>query len=218
MIDLKDLIKNTEETVLWEGRPKKSVTILEAIFNPMLFIAIIWGTIDFAVIGGVAFTGAMQQRSTVLFIAAFMLLHLMPVWIYLFGILSVFLRWKNTRFMVTDRGLYVSGGLFSFDYEMKPWTDISHVSIHQGIFDRMFGVGDVVSTCAHISTQVNTQFRTGSGHSHDHNLKIYNIPDFLQVFQMVNDLQRDVFSDTMYPNDLRPDTNSGYRTKYQGRF
>ncbi len=214
MIDLKDLIKNTDETVLWEGRPKKSVTILEAFFNPMLFVAIIWGTIDFAIIGGVALSGALQQKSIALFILAFMLLHLMPVWIYLFGILSVFLRWKNTRFMVTDRGLYVSGGFFSFDYEMKPWTDISHVSIHQGIFDRMFGVGDVVSTCAHMNTQVST----GNGHSHGHDLKIYNIPDFLKVFQMVNDLQRDVFSDTMYPNDLRPDTNSGYRTKYQGRF
>ncbi|MCM1568480.1 MAG: PH domain-containing protein [Roseburia sp.] len=214
MIDLRELIRNTGETVLWEGRPKKSVTILEAIFNPMLVFAFIWGAFDFFIIGGLAFSGELQKQGIAVFILLFMLVHLMPVWIYLFGILGVFFRWKNTRFMITDRGLYVSGGLFSFNYEMKPWTDISHVSIHQGVFDRMFGVGDVVSTCAHINTQVRTH--NGSGHSHG--LKIYNIPDFLKVFQMVNDLQRDIYSDTMYPNDFRPDTNSGYHTKYQGRF
>lgn len=220
MIDLRELITNTGETVLWEGRPKKSVTILEAIFNPMLVFALIWGAIDFTVIGGMAISGQMKNQGFGVFILLFMLVHLMPVWFYLFGVLGVFFRWKNTRFMVTDRGLYVSGGLLSFNYEMKPWTDISHVSVHQGVFDRMFGVGDVVSTCAHISTQIGTQvgIRNAGGHSHGHGLKIYNIPDFLKVFQMVSDLQRDIYSDTMYPNDLRPDTNSGYQTKYQNRF
>lgn len=214
MIDLRELIQNTGETVLWEGRPKKSVTILEGIFNPMLFFSLIWGAIDFLVIGGITMTGEMQA-----FILLFMLIHLMPVWFYLFGVLGVFFRWKNTRFMVTDRGLYVSGGLFSFNYEMKPWTDISHVGVHQGIFDRMFGVGDVVSTCAHFGTQAGTVVTyNGHGRSHNQGLRIYNIPDFLKVFQMVSDLQRDIYSDTMYPNDLRPDTNSGYRTKYQSRF
>ncbi|MCM1158886.1 MAG: PH domain-containing protein [Bacteroidales bacterium] len=213
MIDLKELIKNTGETVLWEGRPKKSVTVLEAIFNPMLLFALVWGGIDFSIIGGVLLSGEMQ-REGLLALLGFMLIHLMPVWMYLFGVLGVFFRWKNTRFLVTDRGLYVSGGLFSFNYEMKPWTDIAHVSIHQGVFDRMFGVGDVVSTCSHVSTQVHS----GNRSSHDHGLKIYNIPDFLKVFQMVNDLQRDIFADTMYPNDLRPDTNSGYQTQYRGKF
>lgn len=213
MIDLRELIRNTGETVLWEGRPQKSVTVLEAIFNPMLGFALLWGGLDFGVIIGLLHSGEMKEATV--FILPFMLIHLMPVWIYLFGILGVFFRWKNTRFLITDRGLYVSGGLFSFNYEMKPWTDISHVSIHQGVFDRMFGVGDVVSTCTHISTQAGTH--SGNGSSHGHGLKIYNIPDFLKVFQLVNDLQRDIFSDTMYPNDLRPDTNSGYRTKYQGR-
>ena len=51
-----------------------------------------------------------------------------------------------------------------------------------------------------------------------HGLKIYNIPDFMQVFRIVNDLQRDIYADTMYPNDLRPETNSGYQTRYQTRY
>lgn len=208
MLDLRELIKNTGETVIWEGRPHKGVTILETIFNPMLGFALVWGMVDFGIIGGMLLSGEMRGQGTALFLVPFMLIHLMPVWMYLFGVLSSYLKWKNTRFMVTDRGLYVSGGVFTFNYEMKPWTDISHVGIHQGIFDRIFGVGDVVSTCAHTNTQHES--------SHSHDLRIYNIPDFLKVFQMVNDLQRDIYADTMYPNDLRPDTNSGYRTKYRG--
>ena len=209
MIELRQLVKS-DERIMWEGRPDKSVTILESIFNPMLVFALIWAGVDLAVVGGLVFSGALEAAGILPFILLFLLIHLMPVWIYLAGVLGSFLRWKNTRFMITDRGLYVSGGVLSFHYEMKPWTDISHVSIHQGVFDRMFGVGDVVSTCSHVS----------GGHQHGGNgqgLKIYNIPDFMQVFQIVNDLQRDIYADTMYPNDLRPGTNNGYQTRYQGR-
>ncbi|MCH5256928.1 MAG: PH domain-containing protein [Lachnospiraceae bacterium] len=211
MIDLRDLIK-TNENVMWEGRPHKAVTILEAIFNPMLVIALIWGGIDFTVIG--VATSSMSDAGgvpgdMVKFLLLFFLVHLMPVWIYLGGVLTVFLRWRNVRFMVTTQGLYISGGLLSFNYEMKPWTDIGHINIHQGVFDRMFGVGDVVFICAHNS------YQTSHSHGSEHqNMKIYNISDFQQVFKLVNNLQTDVYSDTMYPNAMRPDNNPGYNTQY----
>ena len=207
MIELRDLLK-PNENVLWEGRPHKSVTILEAIFNPMLFFAILWAGIDLSVIGGFAFGG--EAGGEMLgFIVPFMLLHMMPVWIYLAGVLTVFLRWRNTRFMLTTHGLYVSGGLFAFNYEMKPWTDIGHINIHQGVFDRMFGVGDVMFVCAHHS------YQSSNDHDSAHQqMKIYNIPDFQEVFKLVNKLQTDVYSDTMYPNAMRPDENPGYNTKY----
>ena len=34
---------------------------------------------------------------------------------------------------------------------------------------------------------------------------------------MVKELQEDVFSDTMYPNALRPENNPGYNTRYSAK-
>lgn len=204
MIDLRELVKSNEQ-ILWEGRPNKKTTVLEGIFNPMLFFALLWATIDITVIVGVL--RGMGDEGILAFIIPFMLIHMMPVWIYLFGVVTVFLKWKNTRFMITTHGLYISGGAFTFNYEMKPWTDIGHINIHQGVFDRMFGVGDVVFVCHHSHS---------NGHSSGSNMSIRNIPDFQQVFKIVNNLQTDVYSDTMYPNAMRPDTNPGYNTQYTG--
>lgn len=208
MIELRTLIKNNE-SVMWEGRPHKTTTILEAIFNPMLIVAIFWGGFDLFFLSAAAGADAEGFVGIRSFLLVFMLFHMMPVWIYLIGVVAVFLKWRNVRFMVTTHGLYVSGGLFAFNYEMKPWTDIGHINIHQGVFDRMFGVGDVLFVCAHNSYQ-----STSHSHSGHQNLKIYNIPDFQEVFKLVNNLQTDVYSDTMYPNAMRPDSNPGYKTQY----
>ena len=204
MIDMRELVKPNEQ-ILWEGRPDKRTTVLEGIFNPFAVFAIIWGCIDVFIFGVVMFVGS-EEEGMLAFLIPFLLLHAMPVWIYLFGVLGVFLRWKNARFMVTTNGLYISGGILAFNYEMKPWVDIGHITIHQGIFDRMFGVGDVRFVCAHSSTVE---------HSHGHSkMEIYNIREFKEVFGIVNNLQTDVYSDTMYPNAMRPGTNPGYNTQY----
>ena len=81
---------------------------------------------------------------------------------------------------------------------MKPFAELSHISIHRGIFDQILGVGDVVFTCDH---------RGG--------LTICDIKDYKRVFNMTKKLQTDIYSDTMYPNALRPAENPGYNTKYK---
>lgn len=205
MLNMRELVKANEE-ILWEGRPHKKTTVLEGIFNPLLIFAIIWAAIDLIVIAG---TISGMGTGILAFIIPFMLIHLMPVWIYLFGVLTVFLKWKNTHFMITTHGLYISGGVITFNYEMKPWTDIGHINIHQGVFDRMFGVGDVVFVCSHAHSH-------SGGHGSGNSMSIRNIPDFQEVFKIVNNLQTDVYADTMYPNAMRPDTNPGYNTRYTG--
>ena len=207
MINLRELVRPNEQ-VLWEGKPHKLTTVLEGIFNPLLIFAIIWGAIDITVLAG-AFI--VDGSGPMMFIIPFIMIHMMPVWIYLIGVLTVFFKWKNTHFMVTTHGLYISGGVFTFNYEMKPWTDIGHINIHQGVFDRMFGVGDVVFVCHHANSHSNSHSHgSGSG------MSIRNIPDFKEVFRIVNNLQTDVYADTMYPNAMRPDTNPGYNTQYTG--
>lgn len=93
---------------------------------------------------------------------------------------------------------------------MKPFTELSKINIHRGIFDQMLNVGDVVFSCNPLDfiMQTNSNSQTG--------LVIADIHDYQEVFSIVKKLQTDIYSDTMYPNDLRPKENHGYRTEYKG--
>lgn len=195
------------ENILWRGKPNKKCFILESIFNPLLPFALIWGIFDIGIAG---FTVIGGGSSMIGFLLIFFALHLMPVWIYLGGVFLCFQKYKNTEYIITDKGIYVSGGTFSYNYEMKPFTDLSHINIHRGIFDQWLGVGDVVTICGHEG------YNSRQSHSHD-GLTICDIPDYQQVFAMLKQLQTDIYADTMYPNDLRPKENHGYQTEYVNR-
>ena len=199
-------IIGTQENILWQGKPDKKCFILESIFNPLLPFALIWAVFDSFFIGVSAMSG---DKTALMFVIPFMLFHLMPVWIYLGGVILSFRKYHNTEYIITDRGIYVSGGTFAYTYEMKPFTDLSHISVHRGIFDQWLGVGDVVTTCSHNSYSGNRAHSHGS-----QGLSICDIPDYQRVCALIKDLQTDIYADTMYPNDLRPRTNHGYRTTY----
>ena len=49
-----------------------------------------------------------------------------------------------------------------------------------------------------------------------HPTAIADIKDYRRVFELIKNLQENIYTDTMYPNDLRPEENHGYRTKYNG--
>lgn len=204
-----ELMVGTNEKILWKGKPDKKCFILESIFNPLLPFALIWALIDFSIIFvmGMGFAGT--ESGIGFFLVPFFALHLMPVWMYLGGVFLAFRKYKNTEYIVTDRGIYVSGGTFSYTYEMKPFTDLSHINIHRGIFDQWLGVGDVVSICSHDG------YNSRDSHS-SHGLTICDIADYREVFTMIKNLQTDIYADTQYPNDLRPAENHGYRTQYAG--
>ena len=84
--ELKRLVDSNEK-ILYEGRPSKKCFIFESIINPLLPVAIIWGIIDFGVLGGTLVFG---ESGMLFFLIPFMLLHLMPVWIYLAGAILSF--------------------------------------------------------------------------------------------------------------------------------
>lgn len=200
-----ELMVEKKEKIFWRGRPNIKCYVLEGIFNPMLPVALIWALFDIPMM--ITFT----SRSG-FFMIPFFLFHMMPFWIYLVGVLFIFRKYKHTEYIVTDKGVYISGGLFAYTCQMKPYTEISRINIHRGIFDQQLKVGDVVLTSNDV--MFNGQ-RTNSPYIPS-NLIIADIPDYQKVFELVKKLQTDIFSDTMYPNDLRPKENHGYKTKYKG--
>lgn len=200
----RDLTKvvNDNEEIIWQGRPNKKCFILESIFNPMLAIALLWLAIDMIFIFGI-FNNEEALKSGALFFVLFFLVHLMPVWLYLGGVIFSVVRYNNTAYVITDAGVYISGGVFSYSFQFKPFTQLTNISMHQGVFDQFLKVGDVVFVGQQDTTQKNKA----------RPFSIINIPDYEDVYKMVTKLQRDIYSDTQYPNDLRPEENSGYHTK-----
>lgn len=141
-MDLHEAIGN-EETILWEGKPNRRCFIFESIFNPMLIIGLIWAGIDITLLAfGVI--DSHGNESAILGFVIFVFFHMMPVWIYLMGVLAMVLRYRNSYYIITDQHVYVSRGVFSFHYNLKPLKDLPNVNIRQGIFDKLFHVGDVV--------------------------------------------------------------------------
>ena len=193
-----------DESIYYEGKPNKKCYIFESIFNPLLPFALLWALIDFAVLGGIFMSGEMEN--TLLFIIPFMLIHLMPVWIYLGGVFFTVKKYKNTAYIVTDRAIYVSDGIFAQTFNTKPFAELSRIDLHRGVFDQMFNVGDIVAT----SNQYSENGRIAT-------IKISSISNYLEVYNMVKKLQTDIYTDVMYPNAKRPTENPGYNTKYKGQ-
>lgn len=199
--DLKTIVGSSEK-ILYEGKPNKKCYIFESIFNPLLPFALLWSIIDFS-IGDVFLAGSSGNMS--FFIIPFLLLHMMPVWIYLGGILFTARRYKNTAYIVTDKAIYVSGGIFTQNINTKPFAELSHINLHRGIFDQMFNVGDIIAT-------TNQLAQNGSSVT----INISSISNYLDVYNMVKKLQTDIYTDVMYPNAKRPNENPGYHTEYKG--
>lgn len=199
--DLRALV-GSNETVYYEGKPDKKCFIFESIFNKLLPIAIVWGIVDFGILGSSLSNSA---NGAGFILIPFFALHLMPVWLYLGGVLSSFMRYRNTYFIVTDSAIYVSGGVLSRKYNTKPFAEMSHIDLHRGVFDRFFNVGDIIATSGQISSN-------GGAAS----IEISSVSNYTEVFKLVKKLQKDIYTDTMYPNDMRPPENHGYNTKYKG--
>ena len=205
----------TDERIMWEGRPNKKCFIFESIFNPLLPFAIIWGLFDlfffksfFAVENTVKSAGASDiGLFGGSFILVFLLFHLMPVWIYLGGVIMSSRRYKNTAYIVTDKAVYLSSGIISRTINRKPFAELSHVNLHRGFFDQKFGVGDIVLSS---TTAVSTNGAVMPG------ITIASISEYNKVYDLVKKIQTDIYSDTMYPNDMRPKENHGYNTEYKG--
>ena len=189
-----------EETILWSGKPNKRCFILEAIFNPLLPFALIWGLIDFSFINVMINSNATETYS---FAIPFFALHLLPVWIYLFGVLTTGLSYKNREYIITDKNIYISDGIFTRNIKTKNYSQITEINIHRSIFDQQLGVGDVQIKDP---TDI-TYYRR----SYNNNVtEISDIRDFYKVYKLIKEIKegKDINlisadASDVYPNNDR---------------
>ena len=175
------------ENIMWHSKPYMPCFILESIFNPLLPFALLWGLFDAffitTIITGISNTAEIPPLG---FIIPFFALHLMPVWIYLGGVLLSYNKYKNAEFFITDKAIYISSGVFGISCRRIEYKDIREVSIERGFVDQRLGVGDVViKDTAAIQSNNSYYSRRNSIPLGNNGLSICDIYDYQQVYKTI---------------------------------
>ena len=174
------------EKVLWSGKKAKSVSFFESIFNPLMPFALLWALIDGFIIYAIAHAENADDFSSSGFpVIGFFAIHLLPVWIYLAGILASASQAKHTEYCITEKGVYVQSGVFSTNVIMKPFSDMHSVTVKQSLFDRLFKTGDVIMECGSVVYPK----ENGRTVRNSHGLLIENISDYESVLRLLQDRQ-----------------------------
>ena len=185
------------ETILWRGKPKRGAFIATKSLT-MLPIAVIWLLFDSSFLAA-AFSGDSPW-----FMIPFMLLHLMPVWIWLGNVITAGRRWKNTNYYVTNRRIVIQSGFLAVNEKSLFFKDIRNVHIRIGLLDKIFGTGDVLLDEGAVSSKGHRLFTA-----------LEDLEDPRQVYHRVQKITLDMQTDMEFPNAYRPQENPGYRTDYR---
>lgn len=196
--------QNTIDSALSEGeeilvrmKPNKKVFVVESIFKG-LPVALIWAAIDTFIIIMMAQSGFFNEMGPQVFLViGFFALHLIPVWMFVANIVKRVGGYKNVEYALTDRRVIVRSGLIGIDLRFFYYSEIETVNVKVGILDRIFKVGDLYLT------------------SHQQTVVMDDIRNPYQYASKIQEIVRDLKADMQFPNDLRPEENHGYNTKYR---
>lgn len=196
--DIEQLLTQGEQ-ILWRGRPNRKAYILAQVFKMLPFV-LIWLCFDGMFIGLMAAFGVFGEMPVILlvFIILFFALHLIPVWIWISNIITAGMRQKNMEYVFTDRRIIIKSGLIGIDIVNIYYADVESVNLRVGLIDRLLHVGDIYVTAKN---------------------KAQVLWDVESPYPIVTKLQKitgDLKADTYFPNELRPEENKGFRTKYTG--
>ena len=121
------------EYILWRGKPKKSAYIGDKALA-MLPIAILWTVFDLNFLLNAGGNG---------FLLMFLLVHMMPVWIWIGSAATSALQWRNESYYITNKRIIIQKGIFQPQRQTVFLKDVYSVQLHRGVLDHVFGSGDV---------------------------------------------------------------------------
>lgn len=202
-----DAVKDNDETIYWVGQPLLIPFLATGI--PFLIFGILWGAFDYFFFLQASMFGGFGPMGG--FITIFILFHMFPFYGSILNMLRLILVHKNTRYAYTSKRLMFRTGFFGIDFKAVDYDKIQNIEVNVNPLEKIFNVGSV-------------QVFTGEfSRSNDHGTRaIYNvfraIENPYEVFKAIKQVSLDIKTDMNYPNDLRPEDNPGYKTKYKPRL
>ncbi len=193
-----DKILNTNEKVLWEGKPKFLPYFIGAI--PIVIIGLI-----FLYVGGPSNTGIHSTSAGGITIPNILIGLFLAIAYPLYR----FLSYKYVYYVITDKRVIFQSGLIGRDFKMVDYNQISNAEVNIGIIDKLFGNGSGSILISTAGTFVQGRYGPVS-----RPYSMMNIPNPYEVFKFFKEVSFDVKTDMDYPNKLRPDQNLGFNTNY----
>lgn len=195
--DIDSLIGENEQK-LWQGKPNKKAYVMSNVLK-MLPFALIWLAVDGTMIGLIIKFASQLPVGAIIGMAVFLLFHLAPVWIWLYNIITASKRHKNIEYVFTDKRIIVKTGLIGIDVQNIYYSDIQSVNVKVGLFDKICKVGDIYIKC------------------NQHAYVLWDLPNPYNLANKFQKIALDIKTDINYPNALRPDENTGYKTSYKAQ-
>lgn len=197
-----DAVKDDDETILWIGKPKREPFLAQGI--PFLIIGFLWGAFDYFFF--LRFTGFMPGGiggvATV-----FILFHMFPFYASILNMLRLVLVFKNTSYAYTNKRMMFRTGFFGIDFKSIDYDRIQNIEVNVNPLEKLFNVGTIKTFTGEYASSGNHGTRP-----------VFNefkaIEDPYEVFKAIKQTSVDIKTDWNYPNNLRPEANDGYNTKY----
>lgn len=198
-------ILEQDERILWSGRPDRVAYSIGSI--SFYIFALIWGAIDLGFL--LLFTRGFADGGgpPLLFAVPFFMLHMMPVWIALFGPIYRYLASGKVEYVMTNKRIYIQSGLIGTDINSLELYEVQQLSVDVGIVEKMRGVGTVLLTRG-------AQGSSGKNSGSSWKNKLLHIENPYDVYKLIQRVSLDVTTDYQFPNAYRPEENKGYQTQY----
>lgn len=127
------------ESVLWKGKSKKLSHVLNSIFSKIFPFAMLWLLFDTGFIFMIVMSGAIKESLG--FTVFFFAVHLLPVWMWLFGIIKALFKMDYDMYAITDKRILIKSE--SVLFTSIPFENILNVGIKRNFADKIVGVGDI---------------------------------------------------------------------------
>lgn len=191
----------SDERILWRGTPDR---LVYTIGSPSFYIfAFFWGVIDIFLITLMVTASKDGGGPPVGFVLPFFTLHLMPVWIAVFGPLYRFFACGKVEYLLTNKRIYIQSGLVGTDIRSLELYEVQNLAVDVGVIQKMRGVGTILLT-------KNAEGRSGGNAKN----KLLHIENPYEIYKLIQRVSLDVTTDYQFPNAYRPEENKGYQTKY----
>jgi hypothetical protein len=191
-------VKDNDEEILWTGKPK---------FVPYIFCGIGKGlfTLAFGIVW-VLINLNMKSDNAQGGFQYFWLFGFIPLLQGLYVFLNRLFSFSNTAYAYSNKRVMMRTGFIGTDFKTIDYDKISDIEVTVNIIERMYNVGSI--------RFFSGRTQTDEGNSSKLYDNWYAVKNPYEIFKMVKQTSVDIKTDFNYPNALRPESNHGYKTKY----
>ena len=133
---------SSDESLLWKGKPLRKSFILNSVLKFLPF-ALIWLIFDTLFIVLLVLNVEEIPTIVIVFLAIFFLFHLIPVWLWIYSIISASKRQKIEEYAFTNKRILIKQGFIGSTIISVFYDSINSVNLKIGIIEKMCHVGDI---------------------------------------------------------------------------